>query len=75
MTEPDDVLRRLCCGRPGCRCGKAKALGYGQTHCPAHDDGEPTLSINTGRDGKLLMYCFAGCKFTSVIEALRGRAE
>ena len=39
--------------------------------CPAHDDKAPSLSIRDGRDGKLLVRCFAGCDPLDVLAALR----
>jgi len=41
-------------------------------HCPAHEDKNPSLSI-TEKDGKPLVYCYAGCSQQAVIAALRGR--
>lgn len=38
--------------------------------CPAHDDKTPSLSVATGRDGRLLLTCFAGCTFDDVRAAL-----
>lgn len=29
--------------------------------CPAHDDHDPSLSISTGNDGRILIHCFAHC--------------
>lgn len=29
--------------------------------CPAHEDRSPSLSINAGDDGRVLLKCFAGC--------------
>ncbi|TFH47119.1 MAG: hypothetical protein E4H01_08830, partial [Lysobacterales bacterium] len=29
--------------------------------CPAHDDIKPSLSIRETEDGKILVYCHAGC--------------
>ena len=29
--------------------------------CPAHEDRKPNLSISSGRDGKVLVRCHAGC--------------
>lgn len=42
--------------------------------CPAHHDRKPSLSIGIGKDGQLLLHCFAGCSFTEVVAAagLRG---
>jgi hypothetical protein len=40
--------------------------------CPAHDDVEPSLSVGTGYDGRLLLYCHAGCEFADILAALEG---
>lgn len=42
------------------------------THCPAHEDRTPSLSV-TDQGGKLLVKCFAGCEQSAVIEALKAR--
>lgn len=36
--------------------------------CPAHDDTTPSLSI-TEKDGKTLIYCYAGCKYEDILAA------
>ena len=41
--------------------------------CPAHDDRNPSLSLSTGKDGKVLLRCHAGCDQAQVIDALRAR--
>ncbi len=41
--------------------------------CPAHADKHPSLSIDEGRDGKVLLHCHAGCTQDEVIDALRQR--
>lgn len=38
--------------------------------CPAHDDTSPSLSINEGQDGRILVKCHAGCSVDSVVTAL-----
>ncbi|MCR9151467.1 MAG: toprim domain-containing protein [Rhodobacteraceae bacterium] len=38
-------------------------------HCPAHDDREPSLSIRVASDGRLLLYCHAGCRFEDILSA------
>jgi len=49
---------------------KAKRNGNGYIdHCPAHEDKNPSLSINYAPDGKLLLHCFAGCSFEEIIGA------
>ena len=40
--------------------------------CPAHDDRSPSLSI-AERDGRVLVYCHAGCRQLEVIDSLRAR--
>jgi hypothetical protein len=40
--------------------------------CPAHADATPSLSV-TERDGKVLVYCYAGCAQGAVIGALKAR--
>ena len=41
--------------------------------CPAHNDREPSLSIATGDEGKVLVRCHAGCDQRQVIAVLRSR--
>lgn len=38
--------------------------------CPSHDDRHASLSLANASDGKLLAFCFAGCPFAEVREAL-----
>ena len=38
--------------------------------CPAHDDRSPSLSIRACDDGRVLLYCFAGCETESVLAAV-----
>ncbi len=40
-------------------------------HCPAHDDRKPSLSISTGDNGQVLVYCHSGCSQLMVIQRLR----
>lgn len=47
---------------------KARKCGSGWVDlCPAHDDRSPSLSINIAADGKLLLHCFVGCTFESIV--------
>jgi putative DNA primase/helicase len=48
------------------RTGDGKWLA----HCPSHDDKNPSLSIGTGRNGKVLLHCFAGCDPNDILDAL-----
>lgn len=48
----------------------AKPVGSGfMGLCPAHDDHTPSLSITDGRDGRVLVKCFAGCTFEQIVAA------
>lgn len=38
--------------------------------CPAHEDRNPSLSVSEGKDGRVLLKCFAGCSTVSVLAAL-----
>jgi hypothetical protein len=43
--------------------------------CPMHKRGDrnPSLSVKDGRDGKLLLFCFAGGEFPEIVKALEQR--
>jgi hypothetical protein len=41
--------------------------------CPGHCDHTPSLSLRDGPGGRLLAYCFAGCDWPRIREALRVR--
>ncbi|MCB1033598.1 MAG: hypothetical protein KDD47_07170, partial [Acidobacteria bacterium] len=43
--------------------------GQWRARCPAHEDSSPSLSIGTGDDGRILLYCFAGCPVEAVVSA------
>ena len=38
--------------------------------CPAHSDGDPSLSIKQLPDSRILIKCFAGCGALEVLEAI-----
>ncbi len=67
MSEPVvkvlDALRAAGCNpRPN---------GQGWTaRCPAHDDRNPSLSVDAGDNGAVLIHCHAGCCFADVLAAL-----
>ncbi|WP_030607687.1 bifunctional DNA primase/helicase [Streptomyces fulvoviolaceus] len=48
---------------------KTGGFGEQETHCPAHDDHNPSLVI-TDTDDKVLIYCRAGCSTVDVLSAL-----
>ncbi len=41
-----------------------------QAQCPAHEDRTASLSVSVGREGRILLKCFAGCEFRNIVEAL-----
>jgi hypothetical protein len=59
----DRVLRRL----PD---AKQQSDGQYRAKCPAHEDRNPSLSVCTGVDGRVLLHCHAGCKTTAILDAL-----
>lgn len=38
--------------------------------CPAHEDRSPSLSITEGRDGRVLVHCFGGCRPEAILKAV-----
>ncbi|MBI4329748.1 MAG: hypothetical protein HY673_00530 [Chloroflexi bacterium] len=73
-VDASTIARALACGRPGCACGHAPGpKGSRKTHCPAHNDRDPSLSLDDGDDGKVLLKCHGGCSQEAVIDALRKR--
>lgn len=71
-ASAEDLLHGLSCGRPGCVCTRAVERGSGLTHCPAHADERPSLSV-TDVDGHVLVHCHAGCSQDAVIDKLLRR--
>ena len=54
------------------RLDKVRSNGHDKwmACCPAHDDSDPSLSITTGDDGRILMHCFAGCAIDEITSSL-----
>jgi hypothetical protein len=53
--------------------GKRNGRGW-MCHCPGpmHRNGDrnPSLSVRDGRNGRPLLYCFAGCEYGEIVAAL-----
>lgn len=48
----------------------ARQSGSGwSARCPAHEDRSPSLSINEGKDGRVLLHCHSGCSPDEVVRA------
>lgn len=44
--------------------------GEYRTKCPSHQgESDDSLSIREGEDGKVLLYCHAGCEFGEIVDA------
>src|SRR5690554_6336780 len=68
-----ELVRALQCSQDRCRCHRSARAGHGLTHCPAHDDANPSLSVREADNGRTLVRCQAGCDQDKVIAALRAR--
>ena len=46
--------------------------GNGQysARCPAHDDHNASLSVASGENGEILLYCHKECEFDDIVKAL-----
>ncbi len=62
MTPTERLLERL---------DRVRKSGKGWTaRCPAHPDKSASLSVAEGRDGRVLVRCFAGCETLAVVHAV-----
>lgn len=54
------------------RLDRVKATGPERwiARCPSHTDRSPSLSIRELPDGRVLVYCFAGCEVGAILDAL-----
>jgi hypothetical protein len=45
--------------------------GHFAAKCPvsSHNDRSPSVSITSGRDGRVLLHCFAGCRTSDILAA------
>ncbi len=66
ISEIDLALARL--------EGVKKIAGGYQAKCPCHNDQHQSLSV-AEKDGKIMLFCHAGCSFESIIKALDLRPQ
>lgn len=53
------------------RLEQVRRVGKGwQARCPAHEDRKPSLSVDQGQDGCVLLKCHAGCSVEAVVKAM-----
>lgn len=52
-------------------CGPRRSGGGWQARCPAHEDSNPSLSVNEADDGRVLLHCHTGCDLASVLVAAK----
>src|ERR1039458_8303979 len=71
--EVATILASLACGHSGCPCAGAVRRGRGRTHCPTHEDPDPSLNVEAGDQVDVVVHCFAGCSPATVIGELRRR--
>lgn len=59
----EDILSRL---------EKVKRTGPGSwlACCPAHEDRSPSLTLTEGREGGVVVKCFAECNFNEIVDAV-----
>lgn len=63
MIATEDLLGRL-------HGVKRTSKGW-SAQCPAHEDRRASLSVAEGADGRVLVYCHAGCDLERILEALQ----
>lgn len=66
MTPVDLVLSAL----EARGCNPRRSGDGWVARCPSHEDRNPSLSVSEGRDGRALVYCFAGCSIKEIVAAL-----
>jgi hypothetical protein len=47
-----------------------KRNGSYQALCPSHRDSKPSLNVREGRDGRVLLHCYAGCSVADITKAM-----
>lgn len=70
MTDPTEAVERVHAAlRAHGITPRPSGMGW-KCRCPAHDDRNPSLSINVGDDGRALVRCHATCTQAEVVAAL-----
>jgi len=53
--------------------GRRVSEGRYMAACPCHNDSTPSLSIIDGRNGRPVVFCFGGCSWKAVLDALAAK--
>jgi len=65
------IVHALRCRRPGCPCHMdLDTTKRVTTHCPVHDDRDPSFTVTEAAD-RVLLDCKAGCLYEDTSQALR----
>ena len=72
-TSPAPMRAAMTAERVAKALGGRKVGSRWMARCPVHADHNPSLSIQSGNDGKILVCCFAGCEQHRVIAVLKAR--
>lgn len=51
-------------------CSPKRSNGGYSARCPAHNDSNPSLSVNEGDKGGVVITCFAGCELDQILASL-----
>lgn len=73
LPDAGAILQALECSRERCACHRAVRRGRGDTHCPAHDDEDPSFSVTPDDSIGVLVKCHGPCSQSAVIDVLRQR--
>ena len=67
-----DPVEKVLAALRACACEPKRSGQAWKCRCPAHDDRNPSLSVATGDDGRVLVTCHAnhGCTPETITAAL-----
>ena len=66
--SPEDRIRNLVL--PQLEKVRRRGEGQWEACCPAHADSNPSFGVAVGRDGRILLHCYAGCSKDEILGAL-----
>ena len=69
-NSPHSALARVLHALEAAECTPRRVGAHWSSRCPAHNDRTPSLSVGTGKDGRVLLRCRAGCDTGAIIRTL-----